>query len=106
MARQIPVLKQWSHLPVILDPSQSTGYTRYVTPIARAGVAAGADGDGLRSGNDSDFSWRALNFQRQSWYRFRRERWNWSGRGWLHDFAGGRRDRFADFDLPGPQNHR
>lgn len=40
----IPVLKQWSHLPVILDPSHSTGYTRYVTPIARAGVAAGADG--------------------------------------------------------------
>jgi 3-deoxy-7-phosphoheptulonate synthase len=40
----IPVLKQWSHLPVILDPSHSTGYTRYVSPIARAGVAAGADG--------------------------------------------------------------
>jgi len=40
----IPVLKYWSHLPVILDPSHSTGYTRYVTPIARGGVAAGADG--------------------------------------------------------------
>lgn len=40
----IPVLKQWSHLPVILDPSHSVGYTRWVTPIARAGVAAGADG--------------------------------------------------------------
>lgn len=40
----IPVLKQWSHLPVILDPSHSTGHARWVTPIARAGVAAGADG--------------------------------------------------------------
>lgn len=40
----IPVLKHWSHLPVILDPSHSTGHTRWVTPIARAGVAAGADG--------------------------------------------------------------
>jgi 3-deoxy-7-phosphoheptulonate synthase len=40
----IPVLKQWSHLPVILDPSHSTGHVRWVAPIARAGVAAGADG--------------------------------------------------------------
>lgn len=40
----IPVLKQWSHLPVILDPSHSTGYSRWVGPIARAGIAAGADG--------------------------------------------------------------
>lgn len=40
----IPVLKQWSHLPVILDPSHSVGYTRWVTAIARAGIAAGADG--------------------------------------------------------------
>ncbi len=40
----IPVLKQWSHLPVILDPSHSVGYTRWVAPIARAGIAAGADG--------------------------------------------------------------
>lgn len=40
----IPVLKLWSHLPVILDPSHSTGHSRWVTPISRAGVAAGADG--------------------------------------------------------------
>jgi 3-deoxy-7-phosphoheptulonate synthase len=40
----IPVLKQWSHLPVILDPSHSTGYARWVTAVARAGIAAGADG--------------------------------------------------------------
>ncbi|MBM3456993.1 MAG: 3-deoxy-7-phosphoheptulonate synthase [Armatimonadetes bacterium] len=40
----IPVLKQWSHLPVILDPSHSVGHTRWVPAIARAGMAAGADG--------------------------------------------------------------
>jgi 3-deoxy-7-phosphoheptulonate synthase len=40
----IPVLKASTHLPVILDPSHSTGDWRYVSAIARAGVAAGADG--------------------------------------------------------------
>jgi 3-deoxy-7-phosphoheptulonate synthase len=40
----VPVLKQWSHLPVILDPSHAVGYTRWIPAIARAGVAAGADG--------------------------------------------------------------
>jgi 3-deoxy-7-phosphoheptulonate synthase len=40
----IPVLKSLTHLPVILDPSHSTGYWEFVTAIARAGIAAGADG--------------------------------------------------------------
>jgi len=40
----IPVLKELTHLPVILDPSHSTGNWKYVTAIARAGIAAGADG--------------------------------------------------------------
>ena len=40
----IPVLKNLTHLPVVLDPSHSTGKWDYVTAIARAGVAAGADG--------------------------------------------------------------
>jgi 3-deoxy-7-phosphoheptulonate synthase len=40
----VPILKQQSHLPVLLDPSHSTGDWRYVTAIARAGIAAGADG--------------------------------------------------------------
>ena len=40
----IPVLKAASHLPVILDPSHSTGYWQYVAAVARAGIAAGADG--------------------------------------------------------------
>jgi 3-deoxy-7-phosphoheptulonate synthase len=40
----IPVLKALTHLPVILDPSHSTGHAAYVTAIARAAIAAGADG--------------------------------------------------------------
>jgi 3-deoxy-7-phosphoheptulonate synthase len=40
----IPVLKNLTHLPVILDPSHSTGHFDYVGAIARAAVAAGADG--------------------------------------------------------------
>jgi 3-deoxy-7-phosphoheptulonate synthase len=40
----IPVLKSLTHLPVVLDPSHSTGYWNYVTAVARAGIAAGADG--------------------------------------------------------------
>ena len=40
----IPVIKRLSHLPVILDPSHATGKWEYVTAVARAGIAAGADG--------------------------------------------------------------
>jgi 3-deoxy-7-phosphoheptulonate synthase len=40
----IPVLKNLTHLPVILDPSHSTGNSDYVAAIARAAIAAGADG--------------------------------------------------------------
>jgi 3-deoxy-7-phosphoheptulonate synthase len=40
----IPVLKSLTHLPVVLDPSHSTGHWEYVTAVARAGIAAGADG--------------------------------------------------------------
>jgi 3-deoxy-7-phosphoheptulonate synthase len=40
----IPALKQKTHLPVILDPSHSTGHWEYVNAIARAAIAAGADG--------------------------------------------------------------
>jgi 3-deoxy-7-phosphoheptulonate synthase len=40
----IPVLKSLTHLPVVLDPSHSTGNWQYVEAIARAGIAAGADG--------------------------------------------------------------
>jgi len=40
----VPVLKQLTHLPVIIDPSQATGKARYVPPLTKAAVAAGADG--------------------------------------------------------------
>ncbi|MFN8529455.1 MAG: 3-deoxy-7-phosphoheptulonate synthase [Anaerolineae bacterium] len=40
----IPVLKQRTHLPIIADPSHAVGYSEFVEPIARAAVAAGADG--------------------------------------------------------------
>lgn len=40
----IPVVKHLSHLPVIIDPSHATGNARYVPAMARAGLAAGADG--------------------------------------------------------------
>lgn len=40
----IPVLKSQTHLPVVLDPSHSTGHAQYVAAVARAGIAAGADG--------------------------------------------------------------
>src|SRR5216684_128288 len=40
----IPAVRRISHLPVIVDPSHGTGKNYMVTPLARAGVAAGADG--------------------------------------------------------------
>jgi len=40
----VPVLKQLSHLPVIADPSHATGKSELVIPMARAAIAAGADG--------------------------------------------------------------
>jgi 3-deoxy-7-phosphoheptulonate synthase len=40
----MPVLKRLTHLPVIADPSHGTGKREYVLPMARASVAAGADG--------------------------------------------------------------
>lgn len=40
----VPVLKKETHLPVIIDPSHATGHWDLVEPMARAAVAAGADG--------------------------------------------------------------
>jgi 3-deoxy-7-phosphoheptulonate synthase len=40
----VPLLKQWTHLPVIVDPSHGTGIWSLVTPMALASIAAGADG--------------------------------------------------------------
>ena len=40
----IPAVREYSHLPVIVDPSHSTFTRRYVAPIARGAIAVGADG--------------------------------------------------------------
>ena len=40
----IPVLKEKTHLPVIIDPSHATGASRFVRPMSKAAVVAGADG--------------------------------------------------------------
>jgi 3-deoxy-7-phosphoheptulonate synthase len=48
----IPVIKELSHLPVIIDPSHATGVARYVKPMALAAVAAGADGLMIEVHND------------------------------------------------------
>lgn len=40
----IPAIKRLSHLPVIVDPSHATGRWRLVSPMAKAAIAAGADG--------------------------------------------------------------
>jgi 3-deoxy-7-phosphoheptulonate synthase len=50
----IPVIQQLSHLPVLADPSHGTGRRDKVTPMARAAVAAGADGLIIEVHNDPD----------------------------------------------------
>ena len=50
----IPVVQQLSHLPVIVDPSHGTGRRDKVTPMARAAVAAGADGLIIEVHHDPD----------------------------------------------------
>jgi 3-deoxy-7-phosphoheptulonate synthase len=40
----VPVLKKLTHLPVVIDPSHATGDSDFVPAVARAGIAAGADG--------------------------------------------------------------
>lgn len=40
----VPVIKEYSHLPVIVDPSHGTGVARYVRAMAKAAMVSGADG--------------------------------------------------------------
>ena len=40
----IPVIREKSHLPIIVDPSHATGVRSYVSPLAKCAVAVGADG--------------------------------------------------------------
>lgn len=48
----IPVLKQMTYLPVVIDPSHATGYAKYVKPMSLAAAAAGADGLIIEVHND------------------------------------------------------
>ncbi|MCH1983485.1 3-deoxy-7-phosphoheptulonate synthase [Ruminococcus sp. OA3] len=48
----VPVIKEKSHLPVIVDPSHATGVYSYVGPLAKAAVACGADGLMIEVHND------------------------------------------------------
>jgi 3-deoxy-7-phosphoheptulonate synthase len=61
----IPVVKSLSHLPIIADPSHGTGLRAKVTPMARAAVAAGADGLMIEVHPDPE---RALSDGAQSLY--------------------------------------
>jgi len=65
----VPVIKNKSHLPIIVDPSHASGVRKYVAPLSKAAVAVGADGlmievhpcpekalsDGPQSLNPEDF---------------------------------------------------
>lgn len=50
----IPIVKKLSHLPIIADPSHGTGRRDHVLPMARAAVAAGADGLIIEVHHDPD----------------------------------------------------
>ncbi len=50
----VPLLKQLSHLPVVVDPSHATGRRDLVIPVAMAAVAAGADGLMIEVHHDPD----------------------------------------------------
>jgi len=52
----VPVIHRLSHLPVVVDPSHGTGHRGYVTAMARAAVAAGADGIAVEVHPDPDKS--------------------------------------------------
>jgi 3-deoxy-7-phosphoheptulonate synthase len=53
----IPVVKKLSHLPILADPSHGTGRRDKVAPMARAAVAAGADGLVVEVHPDPDHAW-------------------------------------------------
>jgi len=48
----VPMLRELSHLPVVVDPSHATGRARLVRPMALAAAAAGADGIMIEVHND------------------------------------------------------
>jgi 3-deoxy-7-phosphoheptulonate synthase len=40
----LPLLREWTHLPIIVDPAHAIGVARFIRPLAAASIAAGADG--------------------------------------------------------------
>jgi 3-deoxy-7-phosphoheptulonate synthase len=40
----VPIIKELSHLPIIIDPSHAVGVTKYIPPVSRAALAVGSDG--------------------------------------------------------------
>ena len=53
----IPAAKKLSHLPVIVDPSHAAGMWWMVEPLAKAAIAAGADGLMIEVHNDPENAW-------------------------------------------------
>ncbi|MFN4245631.1 MAG: 3-deoxy-7-phosphoheptulonate synthase [Brevinematia bacterium] len=53
----IPVMKEKTHLPIIIDPSHATGKSKYVSDMALAAIAAGADGVMIEVHNDPENAW-------------------------------------------------
>lgn len=53
----VPPVKELSHLPIVVDPSHGTGRRPYVTPMALAGLAAGADGVMVEIHPDPEHAW-------------------------------------------------
>jgi 3-deoxy-7-phosphoheptulonate synthase len=52
----VPAIKELSHLPIVVDPSHGTGIRSLVPPMAKAGIAAGADGLLVEVHHDPDNS--------------------------------------------------
>ena len=40
----LPLLREWTHVPIVVDPAHAAGIARIIPPLARASIAAGADG--------------------------------------------------------------
>lgn len=40
----LPLLREWTYLPIVVDPAHAVGVARYIRPLAKASIAAGADG--------------------------------------------------------------
>lgn len=53
----IPVLREKTHLPIVIDPSHATGYSKYVESMAYGATAAGADGLIIEVHNNPSKAW-------------------------------------------------